>query len=68
VSENRFIPITDWNKFHPWPPIGGMRHIRFFAKERGFDTAFVKAGRRILVDEQEFFRCVRQQSEGDKAA
>ena len=56
----RLIPVPDWPNHHPWPPLGGLRHLIFHAETNGFDTAFVRVGRRVLVDEAEFFRCVRQ--------
>jgi len=62
ISRGRFIPLSDWNDCHLWPPIGGMRHIRFHCDTNGFKSAFKKVGARVLVDEQEFFRCVEQQN------
>lgn len=58
VNPTSLYPITEWP--HPWPPIGGMRWIIFNAAANGFASAFVRVGRRILVDEAEFFRCVEK--------
>ena len=58
----RLIPITQWNEYHPWPPAGGMRHLRFYCESNGFAPAFKKVGARVLVDEAEFFRCVERTS------
>lgn len=55
----RMIPVTQWNEYHPWPPAGGMRHLVFNAETNGFAHAFVRVGRRVLVDEAEFFAAVR---------
>ena len=63
-TQTRLIPVPDWSKFHPWPPIGGLRHLIFNAETNGFKTAFKRAGRRVLVDEAEFFRCVDKQNAG----
>lgn len=54
----RLIPVPAWNQYHSWPPAGGMRHLIFNATTNGFARAFVRVGRRVLVDEAEFFRCV----------
>ena len=54
----RLIPLTDWNKHHEWPPQGGLRHLMFYRESNGFARAFVKCGRRVLVNEQEFFSAV----------
>ena len=44
-----------------------MRYLRFHQEELGFTSAFVKFNKRILVDEQEFFRILRsQQGESSK--
>ena len=56
----RYIPIPQWNDHHDWPPPGGLRHLRFHCEHNGFATAFKKVGRRVLVDETEFFRCVER--------
>lgn len=50
----RLIPINAWPKFHAWPPAGGLRHIRFFAEEKGATDCFVKKGGRVLVKERTF--------------
>ena len=57
-TTRRLIPITRWNDYHPWPPAGGMRHLRFHCDSNGYANAFVKVGNRVLVDEREFFACV----------
>lgn len=54
----RLIPVSKWNEYHAWPPYGGLRHLVFNQKTNGFDSAFKRVGRRVLVDEREFFRCV----------
>ena len=40
---------------------GGREEVVLELETNGFATAFVKVGRRILVDEEEFFRCVEGQ-------
>ena len=52
----RFIPVTEWKNYHPWPAIGGLRHLIFNSDKNGFDKAIVRAGRRVLIDEQAFFK------------
>ena len=51
---DRLLTIEQWPQFHPWPPIGGMRHIRFNADEKGATDCFVKKGGRVLVRERKF--------------
>jgi hypothetical protein len=57
-TENRLIPLSEWNRFHEWPPQGGLRHLRHHCKRNGFAGAFVKCGRRVLIQEKTFFDCV----------
>lgn len=51
----RLIPATRWQEFHPWPPIGGLRHLIFNANSNGFDAVVRRVGRRVLIDEAAFF-------------
>lgn len=63
---NRLIPVTEWSLYHPWPPIGGLRHLVFFERKNGFASAFKRVGKRVLVDEVEFFRIIEAQNQGGK--
>lgn len=62
-KQNRLIPLTDWNKFHPWPPQGGLRHLVFNKEKKGFAQCVRKVGRRVLIDEEKFFDFVDQQDQ-----
>ena len=61
---NRLIPVPQWNNYHSWPPQGGLRHLIFNEKTNGFASAFKRVGRRVLIDEAEFFACVDRQNGG----
>jgi hypothetical protein len=56
----KLIPLTEWPEHHAWPPIGGLRWLVFHSATNGFARAFVRVGKRILVDEAEFFRCAER--------
>jgi len=60
----RFIPVANWSQFHSWPPLGGLRHLIFHEKENGFDECIVRAGRRVLINEQAFFSWLEAQKKG----
>lgn len=60
-STTRLITVLDWPNHHPWPPIGGLRHLVFFAKENGFDNVIRRVGRRVLIDEAAFFEWATKQ-------
>lgn len=59
-NTTRLIPAADWNNFHPWPPLGGLRHLIFHADENGFRSVVRKIGRRVLIDEAAFFEWAKQ--------
>ena len=54
----RFIPVPDWHNYYDWPPEGGLRHLIFHAKTNGFESAFKRVGRRVLIDEAKFWHIV----------
>lgn len=58
AAHTRLIPLTDWNQYHAWPPIGGLRHLVFFEKTNGFNKVIRRVGRRVLIDEAAFFAWV----------
>ncbi len=62
--ERRIIPVTQWNEHHAWPPQGGLRHLIFNASTNGFDKVIKRAGRRVLIDEREFFKWLDEQNDG----
>lgn len=62
-NPSRLIPLTEWHKHHQWPPLGGLRHLVFFAKENGFNKVIRRVGRRVLLDEQAFFEWVEAQND-----
>ncbi len=60
--QQRLIPLTEWNQYHSWPPLGGLRYLVFHAKSNGFDKVIRRVGRRILLDEPSFFEWVEEQN------
>ena len=64
TSVSRLIPLTLWNEYHAWPPVGGLRHLVFHADSNGFDRCIRRVGRRVLIDEAAFFQWVEAQNRG----
>lgn len=58
--ETRLIPVTKWNEYHNWPPLGGLRGLIFHKDTNGFDKVVKKIGRRSLIDEKAFFEWVEE--------
>lgn len=63
MQHSDLIPVPDWENHHPWPPIGGLRHLIFNARTNGFDKVIRRVGRRVLIDEAAFFEWVSEQGE-----
>lgn len=61
-QKTKLIPVTKWNEHHQWPPIGGLRHLIFFADKNGFDKVIRRCGRRVLIDEAAFFAWMETQN------
>lgn len=57
----RLIPLVSWKNFHPWPPIGGLRHLAFHAKARNCEDVFIRCGRKVLIDEKKFFEFIKRE-------
>ncbi len=58
--QTRFIPVSKWNEFREWPPVGGMRHLIFFRNENGFAKVLKRPNRTWLIDEKAFFKWVSE--------
>lgn len=56
----RLIPLVDWPKVHAWPPLGGLRHLVFYAEKTGFGKVIKKCAGRVLIDEAAFFAWVEE--------
>lgn len=61
----RFIPVSKFNDFHPWPTVGSL-YLRIHEAERGkgdpdFLRCVRRVGTRVLIDEQKFIEWVRVQ-------
>lgn len=63
--QTRYLSIGDWNKFHAWPPVGGLRHLIFHANTNGFNRVIRRCGRRILINEAEFFKWIESKNTQD---
>ena len=61
--KTRYIPVTKWEKYHEWPPIGGLKNLIFKRNKNDFDKFGVvkKVGKRVLIDENAFFQWVENQ-------
>lgn len=63
MSDTKLIPITQWNNYHPWPSQAGLRWLVFNEKTNGFNKVVCRAGRRVLIDELEFFKWAKSNND-----
>ena len=54
------MTIPQFCERFPWPSQSALRAYVFRASELGIERAFVRLGRRVLVDPQQFFACIRE--------
>lgn len=59
TNRPRIIPVTQWNKYHSWPPIGGLRSLIFNAKSNGIGQCIKKVGKSVLIIEDEFLNWLK---------
>lgn len=57
-AATRLIPVKKWPEFHPWPTLGGLRHLLHGRDSNGFNACVVRVGRSVLIDEAAFFEWV----------
>ncbi len=59
----KLIPLTQWNEHHSYPPIGTLRWLVFHEKSNGFNAVVRRIGKRVLIDEEAFFKWVEDRNQ-----
>ena len=54
-KKDRIILLTEWHLYHPYPKLTGLREFRAKNLKTGDYNFFIKAGGRVVVDENAFF-------------
>lgn len=52
----RLLTVSQFVEKHSWATKGGLRGLLFNRKKNGLDVAVVRLGRRLLLDEEQFFQ------------
>lgn len=61
-NEERYLfTVKQFSERHGWP-IGGLRHLIFHENTNGLSQVLRRIGRKILIDEQEFFHWIDKQN------
>jgi hypothetical protein len=58
-----YLPIMRWKDHFLWPTLNGMRERYRRRKELGFESAFFRDGRLIIVKVNEFWLCMEKKGE-----
>jgi len=66
MQERKFIPVTEWNRFHIWPTVAALRFYIFNAEFDGFNKVVKKVGRRCLIDEMAFFQWIEERDQATR--
>jgi len=53
------LTVRQFSQKHPAFPEGGLRHTIFHSDKNGFAEAIVRVGRKVLIDENKFFSCIK---------
>lgn len=60
IDSHSLLTIRQLCTAFPWPSESAMRAYVFRAEELGLQDAFVKVGRRVLVNPKRFFELIKQ--------
>lgn len=60
------VTVRQFAERHPAFSIGSLRWLRFNEEHNGFSSVFVTVGRRVLINEGEFFRIVMDRGERER--
>lgn len=62
--QNHIFTIKQFAHLYAWPTEASIRSIFYKRHENGFEDAFIRMGRRILIDEKVFWECLKNKKEG----
>ncbi len=54
-SKSQMLTLKQFAEKNPWPNECTLRNLYYKRKTNGLEKAFIKVGRRIIVDEEVFF-------------
>lgn len=68
--QTRYIPVVKWNEYHPYPTVASMQMRVFYEDTNGFKEFGVvhRDGKRVLIDEQAYFKWQKDKDKRNKTA
>jgi len=61
-NSQRLIPVVSFNRYYPDPSVSAIRWL-ILKNINGFRRCIVRRGRRVLIDEREYFEWLKEQNE-----
>lgn len=65
VNKSQFLTLEQFAQKNPWPQESTLRNLYYKRKSNGLEKAFIKVGRRIIVDEEMFFALIKSRKVSD---
>jgi hypothetical protein len=62
-----YFTMRQFAQSYPWPTFHGLRRIYKMRKDKGFEKAFLKSGRRIIIDVNVFWDCLHSIQNKEKS-
>jgi hypothetical protein len=62
AEQERLIPLSKWNEYHPYPTVGALRQYYFYKDSNGFAECCEGGGMnggRILINEAKYFAWIK---------
>lgn len=56
----KMITVKQFCELYPWPTESGIRSYIYRAEELEMTEAFVRVGRRVLIDVDKFFQIIQE--------
>lgn len=66
MKKIRLITVAQFGQEYPWPSESAMRSYIYRAKSMDIQDAFVKVGKRVLIDPDKFFILIKKFAETQK--
>ena len=61
TTKSQMLTIKQFALKNPWPNESTLRNLYYRRKDNGMAKAFIKVGKRIIVDEEVFFKILKAQ-------
>lgn len=59
LANEKLIPLSRWNNFHPYPTVGALRQL-IFRNKNEIGKVLVRMGGRLYIIESVFFQWVAE--------